>query len=1120
MAASSRTINLIGSAAPLLSGRSLSDCETSEDATCQGGVAAVAAYIRHHSTKDEPSLVVPLLDTQSQFVNSHPMGWNVNQLIFQEHFRWKVFTAPPFLLYEGIDDNINNNNARSSARDLSGLQTPDMPLLLTNVAVPPSNSWKPYLESVHFDPDTGIALIRLVEEKEEEKVISRRPDDEDDGTVISSSSSPVWSQLSSALNALDYIAAENKRRQCTAPFGSSSPPSNSLASYNGNSTQVFRTNEENSENAAETSGNNNKKNNNNNNNNNNSNNSNNSNNNKSNKEQQTENRCWVPIIFANAVTRAKLDKLIAGVSDHPAPPALIVDLDGAHQAYSSPQVIRRGIWVLSQPLNQEQYYLHTKLTLDTDTNRITDLVLRTQDLSTPILPDIWKNDTQYAKDVEYIHNRAIEAVAFDPVVGNSNTMPAAHSGVCAIQECEIGNLIADALQWKAKTDVAFVAASNLKGPGWSFGQVHTSDIWGAIPTPTTTCIGTIRGASLLKLLDGAFNTTAAGEDDTAARAKLLQVAGVKVVYNKKLETTSKLVSVQVWYKEERVFQDINPLRLYTFATESDICTSNSWYGPSLEREDLLMENDLLQNVVGEYLGQLTSTYVPVKEGRLQENPEATVSMDLKSTNDICPAGKYWNAPKEACFECPSSKSYVAMSDESVTFRIKRDDKVAPTGRLIITNRDLYDFVLVSKEIPEWFHFTSASSIVRRSALQWPRVPVLLESGQRIAMDYRINATELPVGAWLGNVTISVSDYSTIGGCFATRDSVLSLETRVEVTPSDTVVQLDTHAAFGLAVMGLVLFASMALALHIFRIRERWGYGRLGDTSIKSIQPLYLATICLGVSVMALAIVPLSIDDPTMSGMCLLAPWLISLGLTIVFSALLSKLSTAKKILDSPSLREIQVSTKDLVMPFIVLFSVNFAILFCMLIDPPGWGYEVAQGEDWKFYGACQYSELSSALTFASGLLHLSTLFFTCFYAYQVAYLNDEFHELKNIGLAVFIWLQIVIICIPFWFILDDSVVVGRYYFKVGAIGALCLSMLLCIFFPVLRGAAADDDNVRRKTKTDLEEDNQSSFGGGFLGFSSLAGSLGGNRRAVPVFEDEDNEPAEQQNRCLADRLCY
>lgn len=274
--------------------------------------------------------------------------------------------------------------------------------------------------------------------------------------------------------------------------------------------------------------------------------------------------------------------------------------------------------------------------------------------------------------------------------------------------------------------------------------------------------------------------------------------------------------------------------------------------------------------------------------------------------------------------------------------------------------------------------------------------------------------------------------------------------------------------------------------------------------------------------MALTIVPLSIDEPTMSGMCLLAPWLISLGLTIVFSALLSKLSTAKKILDSPTIREIQVSTKDLVMPFIVLFSVNFTILFCMLIDPPVWGYEVAQGEDWIFYGACQYSELSSALMFASGLVHFSTLFFTCFYTYKVAYLSDEFHELKNIGLSVFIWLQIVIICIPFWFILDDSVVVGKYYFKVGAIGTLCISMLLCIFFPVFRGAAADEDNLRHNNRVEPEEDYHSSFGGGFLGFSNFAGSLASSRRVVPlvIVEDEEDEPREQQNRCLADMLCY
>lgn len=289
--------------------------------------------------------------------------------------------------------------------------------------------------------------------------------------------------------------------------------------------------------------------------------------------------------------------------------------------------------------------------------------------------------------------------------------------------------------------------------------------------------------------------------------------------------------------------------------------------------------------------------------------------------------------------------------------------------------------------------------------------------------------------------------------------------------------------------------------------------------------------------MALSIAPLSIDDPaTPSAACLAIPWLLSLGLTLVFSALLSKLATAKKrvVQTQPNLREIQISAKDLGVRFIVLFGVNFFLLLCMLIDPPTRGQEVAQGEDdWKFYGVCQYNPISSALTYTSGIIHILTLCYIGVQVYVVGALIGDWRELKSIGLSVFLWLQMIIIVLPFWFILDNSNVAGKYFFKVASIGALCLSMLVCIFVPVL-SKAMDAEQVKLKRTSD---DNKGGGGdeifGGFLGFTTLTG---GNGNADPMNTslpmaahedkgvdddyDDDNDAEGEGNRCLADRFCY
>jgi hypothetical protein len=60
------------------------------------------------------------------------------------------------------------------------------------------------------------------------------------------------------------------------------------------------------------------------------------------------------------------------------------------------------------------------------------------------------------------------------------------------------------------------------------------------------------------------------------------------------------------------------------------------------------------------------------------------------------------------------------------------------------------------------------------------------------------------------------------------------------------------------------------------------------------QPLFLLTVCFGVSVLAATVIPLSIDDDialvcSCDIACMSVPWLLSMGFTIAFAALLAKL---------------------------------------------------------------------------------------------------------------------------------------------------------------------------------------------------------------------------------------
>lgn len=150
--------------APLLSGL-LHQCLNADDPSCNGGVAAFRAMLRYHSKieaqdddNDEAALPfahMQLLDKNSAFVHMHPLGLSVNRLILNGLMGLDVFASSPSILLQ------NNLDSGVSSQDISYLQTHDMPLLISNVGVPPSSSWYPYTKAVHFDEETRLAILSL-----------------------------------------------------------------------------------------------------------------------------------------------------------------------------------------------------------------------------------------------------------------------------------------------------------------------------------------------------------------------------------------------------------------------------------------------------------------------------------------------------------------------------------------------------------------------------------------------------------------------------------------------------------------------------------------------------------------------------------------------------------------------------------------------------------------------------------------------------------------------------------------------------------------------------------------------------------------------------------------------
>jgi len=483
--AKATSVNIVGTWASLLGDTKLTDCRSPEGEPCSGGVTAVAAYLRNYGN-GEPSLVLPRADRDTPFVQMHPLGWNVNRLVLNEILGWKLFASTPSLLAQ--DDEV-------SRRDLSDLQTEDMPLVLTNVAVPPSNSWYSYTKAIYFDKATGLAVLSVA--------------DSDQPYTIS--------QIETCLGILDYVAKVNMESGCT----------DSTSEYNAYLNRTI---------------------------------------------DSTERQCWLPVVYY-ADIKKQFDAFLAAVIEYENPPALIIDVEANEPAFSTPQRMgSKGVWLVSYRINTTTYYQH-RLTISEDKQSVTNVELIIKDLEA--LPPELKDD-RYSSDVQTIQSLVDEALANDPVVGSSTMMPVARVGDyrrCKAGECEIGNLFTDALRWFTSSDVAFISSGGLRGSGWPAGPVKVSNLWESLPFPNLMCNGTMSGVSLFKLFDYSTATATFEASDTSLGGRLLQVSGMRVIYNTQLEG-SRLVALDIWNQTQGNYTPVERLKMYRFATDSYLCSAN------------------------------------------------------------------------------------------------------------------------------------------------------------------------------------------------------------------------------------------------------------------------------------------------------------------------------------------------------------------------------------------------------------------------------------------------------------------------------------------------------------------------------------------------------------------
>lgn len=810
-----RAVTLVVAYAPLLSG-DLNECLTPGDESCVGGMASIAAYLRYFSESNTannddsvvqseqspppPSLVLPFIDKASPFVQMHPLKWALNRLVFRDWFQWNVFLSSPAILTQ------NSRDYPVSLRDLSDLQTLELPLLLTNAAVPPANSWHAYTKAVHFDAATGLAVL----------------------VVDSSGSELNVDQIDSAKGVLDFVARLNEAKGCGGEHTNNN--NSSLYAVYANSSQSGQT-------AI------------------------------GNDDVSLQNICWVPIVtFADVYER--FVRFVEALSHHEHPPTFIFDVLGTAPEYGTPTLHdNNATWVHSFRLgsrnyNQHRLFISSKDDDDDNDNNHHHQISRIdfREESFRDMPAQAK-DFQYVADLSYLRRLANQAVQNDPVVGaTSAAMPVHRDGGtyrrCAAGECELGNLFGDALRWFAAADVAFITSGGLRGGGWPAGDVRVSNLWEALPFPNTECTGRISGLNLFHVFNFSTSVATFEGELTDTGGDLLQFAGMRITYNTEL-SPSRLLSIDVWDEENGAYLPLERLRMYSFATDSYLCGGNEPF-PDLLVKNLVIEGEqpgvigsnLHQDIVADFLLQLNTTYDNSLEGKMTNDTSRTDVLDFVQTQDSCVAGTYWNSDILTCTTCPVDPSVHFLQVE-VEFEGVTGSRETSAGQIDLVNSESFTVSVNPKSIPSWVELTGISGKDRDSNSTIIPVPgtIELQAGEEITLHFKVVPASLNTGTAVATVLFGVFNGGNYLGCTG---QDVGFDVFMRVTPSDNLNQLGGYAALGYTLATVVLFTSLSFIVFVYR--------KQSERIVKTMQPVFLVAICLGVLIMGLSMIPLSIDD--------------------------------------------------------------------------------------------------------------------------------------------------------------------------------------------------------------------------------------------------------------------
>ncbi|NJL95770.1 MAG: multifunctional 2',3'-cyclic-nucleotide 2'-phosphodiesterase/5'-nucleotidase/3'-nucleotidase [Anaerolineae bacterium] len=212
---------------------------------------------------------------------------------------------------------------------------------------------------------------------------------------------------------------------------------------------------------------------------------------------------------------------------------------------------------------------------------------------------------------------AVDALREQPTGATTDVFLTGDRNICRVEECNLGNVIADAMRWETGAQIAIMNAGGIRAD-IDEGEITLGEVLTVQPFSNQIATFELTGADVIAALENGVSSLQV-VDGAITREGLAgrfpQVSGLRYVVDASQESGSRIVSVEV-EQEDGSFAPIDEAATYSVVTNNFVRTGGDGY--SVFAENAINPYDfgrLDYEVTSEYLASFSPITAEV-EGRI------------------------------------------------------------------------------------------------------------------------------------------------------------------------------------------------------------------------------------------------------------------------------------------------------------------------------------------------------------------------------------------------------------------------------------------------------------------------------------------------------------------------